>query len=175
MKTLLLALATLVLAAPWAYAQDMTDSYVTLESPTAVVAGATGVEFTFYVYNGSPDFEWTYEVVFTFPSCFTVVEDSGSYLDGGLGWNFVFSAEGHVARFTDGDGGYGEIYDGDGGYFMLRVDVGEDCPSGQSVLHWLQQGDMYGGTPHFVEGTLDFAIAGTATETRTWSSVRSLY
>jgi hypothetical protein len=173
MKKLLTTLAILALFAAPGFAQSMAGGYVNLISPAMVNPGDTGVEFTFYVYNGSVDTEWTADVIFTFPTCFTVT--GGSYDDGGLGWVFIFNAAGNVASFNDGDASYGEIYDGDGGYFSVTVDVGAGCPAGPASVHWFQQGDIWGSDPHFVEGDVDFTIGGTATGESTWSSVKALY
>ncbi len=168
-----LVLLGLLLAAAPGPAQDMSGSEVALVSPSLVNAGDAGVLFTFYVYNGSPDAEWTRTLTFSFPACFTVT--GGSYDDGGLGWVFFFAAAGAVGSFTDGDGGYGEIYDGDGGYFFLTVDVGADCPAGPATVHWLQEGDAWGADPHSIAGDLGFAIAGTATAPTSWSRLKALY
>lgn len=173
MKKVLSTLAILALFSAPVFAQSMAGGYVNLISPTAVNPGDTGVEFEFYVFNGSVDTEWTSDVIFTFPSCFTVT--SGYYDDGGLGWVFIFSAAGNVANFNDGDGGYGEIYDGDGGYFYVTVDVGGGCPVGPATVHWFQQGDIWGSNPHFIEGDVTFTIGGTATDDTTFSSVKALY
>lgn len=173
MKKLLSTLAILALFAAPVFAQSMAGGYVNLISPTTVNPGDTGVMFTFYVYNGSPDTEWTAAVTFTFPTCFTVT--AGSYNDGGLGWVFNFAAAGNVGTFSDGDAGYGEIYDGDGGYFYVTVDVGAGCPAGPATVHWRQDGDIWGADPHFIEGDVTFTIGGTAAETTTLSSVKALY
>jgi len=169
----LAALVLLLRLTTPAIAQDMTGATASLEAPAGVNAGDAGASFEFYVYNGSPDTEWTTAVVFTFPPCFTVT--GGTYDDGGLGWVFTFAAAGNVASFADGDAGYGEIYDGDGGYFHVTVDVGGDCPLGPAAIHWMQQGDNWGGLPHVAEGDMDFMIGGTATESSTWSSLKALF
>ncbi|MBM4118483.1 hypothetical protein FJ251_12255 [bacterium] len=173
MKKLLSTLAILAMFVAPAFAQNMSGGYVNLISPTTVNPGDTGVMFTFYVYNGSPDTEWTKNVIFTFPTCFTVT--AGSYNDGGLGWVFNFVAAGNVGSFLDGDGGWGEIYDGDGGYFYVTVDVGGGCPAGPAQVAWQQDGDVWGSPPHFITGVCDFTIGGTAVEPSTFSSVKALY
>ena len=175
MKKLLSTLAILALFAVPALAQDMTGSYAQLDSPSMVNPGDTGVVFTFYVYCGSPDYEWIRNLPFTFPACFTVTD--GSWDDSGASsvWSFDFAAAGNVAQFLDNDAGYGEVYDGDGGYFYVTVDVGTDCDAGPAMVHYLLEGDDYGNDPHFVEADLDFTIGGTATDDNTWSSVKSLY
>ena len=172
MKRLAAAAVVALCVAP-GLAQDMNGSTVSLIAPSLVNAGDAAVVFQFYVFNGSPDTEWTTELVFTFPACFTAT--AGAYDDGGLGWLFVFTGAGNTASFTDGDAGYGEINDGEGGYFTVTVDVGANCPAGPATVHWLQKGDSWGADPHSNEGDLGFAIAGTATVPTTWSRLKALY
>ena len=175
MKRLLFALAALTLLAAPALAQDMNGSYVTLVGPSSADPGDT-VTFEFYVYNGSPDAEWTTEVRFRFPETFNVLD--GTYDDGGAGWSFDFSTSGdydEYAHFIDGDGGYGEIVDGTGGTFYVTVFINPNTECGPYNLHWKQYGDEWGDPPHWIGGDLPFVMCPVATEAHTLSGVKSLY
>jgi len=178
MRKLFVVLAMLAIALPAVADRDMTGGYVTLVSPDPAIflPGNTYI-CEFYVYNGSPDVEWTVEVWFLFPCCFMV--QSGWYDDLGQGWNFTFNVFGDCqngALFYDNDGGWGEIYDGTGGYFYVEVYVGTDCECGSDVIHWYQEGDIYGSDPHYVEGDIDIQICDqTATQESSWSTIKALY
>jgi len=175
MKKLLTTVALLALFVAPSFAQSLGGSYVNLVSPTTVDPGDTGVVFQFYVWNASTDAEWVTDVVFTFPSCFTVTAGSYTYTGSNPAWTFTFTPSGYIANFNDGDAGYGEIYGGDGGTFFVTVNVGVGCPPGPATVHWSLTGDDWGSPPHFVEGDVEFTIGGTATEVSTWSSVKALY
>ncbi|MCP4549925.1 MAG: hypothetical protein GY835_26000 [bacterium] len=175
MKKLFLILALVAICATPALAdRSMAGGTCVLNSPTTVTPGST-VTFEFDIFNGSADAEWTADVVFTFPACCEVV--SGYYDDsmhaGGL-CAFTFEGAGtNVASFLDGDEGYGEIYGNDHVYFYVEVTV--NCTDGIELIHWFQQGDIYGDEPHFVEGDVEFTVGTTAADISTFSNVKSLY
>ncbi len=178
MKKLILFVAIVAIALPAVAERSMTGGYALLTSPDpAVFIPGTTVTCEFFVYNGSVDVEWTAEVWFLFPCCFNVL--SGWYDDLGQGWTFFFDVFGDCqngALFYDGDGGWGEIYDDTSGYFYVEVYVGEDCECGPDVIHWYQQGDIYGDEPHFVEGFIDIEICDqTGAEESSWSTLKALY
>ncbi|MBN2170405.1 MAG: hypothetical protein JW819_03670 [Candidatus Krumholzibacteriota bacterium] len=176
----ILALAVLAAVAapagaPALAGRSMAGSSVDLIAPDVADPGDQ-VTFAFYVFNGSPDSEWTTDVVITFPGGFTVLD--GSYDDGEASgaWSFAFLGAGtSVAHWADDDEGYGEIADGEGGAFSVAVRIGDDCGCGAVVIHWLQQGDIWGQNPHYIEGDLAFRLCGGTPEDGTWSRVKSLY
>lgn len=175
MNRLLLALATLGLLAGPTAAQDMAGCYVNLVEPLWANPGET-VTFTFYVCNGSADGEGTVEVRLRFPDTFNVL--GGSYDDDGAGWLFDFSTSGEYdqyAHFIDADGAPGEIQPGTGGYFYVTVLVSSNTECGLYNLRWKQYGDEIGEPQHAIGGDLPFVVCPVATESLTFSSVKSMY
>ena len=175
MRKMILVLALVAIAAAPALAdRDMTGGTCDVLSPAFLVPEAVNV-VEFLITNNSPDAEWTTDVIFTFAECFEVT--GGWYTDNGsfTGAVFNFSFAGSVATFLDGDAGYGEIY-GAGDTCLFYVEVIPHCECGDYLVHWFQQGDIYGAEPHFVEGDVTVIVCDvTATQNSTWTSLKSLY
>ena len=60
----------------------------------------------------------------------------------------------------------------------ITIDGGGATLSGadlQPKTGWEQQGDVFGSEPHTISGVMVFTIATTATESSSWSNVKSLY
>jgi len=169
------AMAATAATAATVAGRSMDGGGVELVAPDAARPGDE-TTFTFRVFNGSPDSEWTTDVVITFPDGFTVLD--GSYDDSGASgaWSFAFLGAGtRVAHWADDDGGYGEIAEGESGLFSAGVRIGGGCDCGAVFIHWYQQGDIWGGTPHFIEGDLPFRLCGETQAGGTWSRVKSLF
>lgn len=172
-RALALSCLLLVLALPALAERDMSGCTVELLGPVEVNPGET-VVFELMVCNYSPDNEWTTNVIFTLPDCFTILD--GWWDDYGDNAEFdVVIDPAHVISFLDADGGWGEIYQDYCYPFYVQATVGADCPSGPAEILWEQQGDGFGEEPHSISGAVAFTIGGTATEASSWSSIKSLY
>ena len=174
MRKMILVLALVAIAAAPALAdRSMVGGTCTVLSPAFLVPETVNV-IEFAVLNGSTDTEWTSWVDFTFHDCFEI---TGGWFDAtgisGPG-NFGFSWTGQVATFMDADGGYGEMYGGD--TVLFYVEVIPHCECGDYLVHWFQQGDIWGADPHFVEGDVTVTVCDvTATQDSSWTSLKSLY
>ncbi len=176
MKRILVLLTLLAaVAAPALADRDMTGSWAEIQAPAIANPGDT-VVFKLFVFNGSPDLEWTREVIIYFPENFDVLD--GWYDDLGQDWAFDFSIDGfhgNIAVFTDADGGFGEIYDGTGGEFYAQVYLHENVDCGPIHIDWKQWGDGYGSDPHWIRGELPYVLCVIPTQESSWSTVKSLY
>ncbi len=173
---LLIAVLLIIVLTPFAQAdRSLEGSQVYLDGPWIYQEGDTYiVQMT--VSNGSTDMEWIAEFHIFYPPCLDVL--AGWYEDMGEpeGPQFRFEIYDHACAFIDDNGGWGEIYDGESLIFWMEVFVNMACDEGEEIIHWLLQGDIYGDEPHVVEG--DFIIEileSVATESTTWTQLRSLY
>jgi len=107
---------------------------------------------TLEICNGSVDAEWHVSSTITLPSCLTFQD--ASYDDGGLGYLYAFSGIGSSTLvMTDDDEGYGELHGGECLTLTLRLGNGCVDPT-QLCMDWDFVGDVYGGEPHTVSGSI---------------------
>lgn len=177
MKSLLLVFTLSLLLASSPASANMAGGTVQLIGPGMALPGDE-VTFIFEVRNGSSDGEATSAVHFRFPETFHVLD--GWVDDRGQGWNLAMAPYGlYTERIIfydiDNDFAHGEILPGQVGTFYVRVLVTNNTDCGIYDFSWKQFGDNQGKHQHYVLGTLPYDICGIATETTSFSSIKSLY
>ncbi|MCD4689915.1 hypothetical protein K8S17_00475 [bacterium] len=170
MKQLLIVVCILALAVPALAGRSIEGSYVELVSPTDPMPNTT-YTFTFYVWNNSFDTEWITDVFLAFPDGYVLDAMSMAYDDPNPGlfvWDMV--VEGQIAKWLDGDGGYGELYDQVGTNIYIDVTT-PDVVAGE--IYWELFGDIYGDEPHYVDGSI--LMGFTPVEEATWTGIKAMY
>ncbi|MBM4118485.1 hypothetical protein FJ251_12265 [bacterium] len=177
MRSLLLVLTLSLLLAASQASANMAGGTTQLLGPGTAMPGDE-VTFIFEVRNGSSDGEATSAVQFRFPETFRVLE--GWFDDRGQNWDFAVAPYGLFTERIifydiDNDFAQGEILPGQVGNFYVRVAINPNADCGIYDFHWKQFGDNQGKHLHYVLGTLPYDICGIATETTSFSSIKSLY
>jgi hypothetical protein len=172
MKHLLTVLCVLALALPALAGRSLEGSYVELVSPTDPMPNTT-YTFTFYVWNNSLDVEWVADVWLTFPDGYvlnaaTMAYDNPNPTPSLFVWDMMVA--GQTAQWNDGDGGYGELYDQVGTNIYIDVTT-PAVVTGE--INWELFGDIYGGEPHYVDGSI--LLGFTPVEESTWSGIKAMY
>lgn len=111
-------------------------------------------QFTLFVTNGSPDYDWLDGITLDFPPGATVL--SSTDFVGGSGGPLVSnhaSGDGVLLRWMDLNGGWGNVYGGQTVTATVTV-VFAGWLSGPLELPWTMSGDGYGGHPHDIQGKL---------------------
>ncbi len=170
-----LALVALFVSPVLADGDSMEGSYCELVGPPVGYIGETTVVEVWH-WNGSPDNEWTAQVDLIWPGCVDVLDGWYSYDGANPEPVFDFEAIESMARFTDGDEGFGEIYPDDGCTFFVEIFLTDVCIPTIQTVNYLIVGDIWGDPPHEVEGTFEFPVEdAVASENSTWSAVKGLY
>ena len=177
MKKVLLSLALIALFATPVLADggSIAGSYVELVGPPEGVIGET-VVVEMLAYNASVDAEWIADFIITWPGCVDVLD--GWYVYEGTNTGFIldFEAVESQARFTDGDGGYGELYGDEFVTLFVELTLTEDCVPTTQIINYHLYGDIWGDEPHEVEGTFEWPVTGgVANDNSTWTTVKAMY
>ncbi|MCD4689914.1 hypothetical protein K8S17_00465, partial [bacterium] len=127
----------------------------------------------FTVQNASSDAEWISSVEIHFP---------GGTLNQATMGHEILSAPRPVfnmnvyptvptAVWSDGNGGWGEIYSTES--CDVWVDWTVPVPVVPPIIIWELWGDGYGAEPHYVTGNIDLVV--TPVEEATWTAIKVLY
>lgn len=178
MKKLLATLALIGLLAAPVLARDISGSTVTM---TPVETENDVETLCFEVYNASTDFEWLTDVTISLPTCMTILDTppaSATVLNG-VPFNVIPDFIGYgtsVARWTGYDNYFfGFMPGGCIAQFCITVSINCACDNVYPI-QWDLVGDGIGGTPHALNGNLDFTVlCSTPTEESDWSDIKSLY
>ena len=168
----------ILLLIPLAALADISGSSVEMEEPASQIAGIGElVTFRFKVTNASVDMNWIANIQFSFPACCTVTTMSFDDSEASNDWAFEYVGIGtNVADYLDADGGYGEIPGmGEYGWFEMAVRVGQDCPQGETFIHWRLEGDAWGAAPHDLVDLIPLGIQYVPVEEMSWSTVKTVY
>ncbi|MCK4695343.1 MAG: hypothetical protein KAT74_06260, partial [Candidatus Cloacimonetes bacterium] len=132
--------------------RDLTGSYIVCSTDN-FTPGET-VDWTFTVYNLSPDNEWVTDVNIHFP--YDVTVNSASNFVGGSGGPLVYdgtTGENVLINWHGATGlGYGVLHAGQTAMAVVNVTTTTEF-AGNIVLNYEIVGDGYGSEPHSVTGT----------------------
>ncbi len=140
----------------------------TLVANTSAYAANSTVDWVFTVYNASPDYEWLRNVRISFPA--GVVVNSATGFVGGTGGAMVpdqVSGNGIVIIWTGNDGGWGVVRGGETAVATVNVTILGDL-TGSLSLDYQIDGDVYGGPPHSLNGTI---VMDPASASLGWVSI----
>jgi uncharacterized repeat protein (TIGR01451 family) len=133
--------------------RDMTGSYIVCSTDN-FTPGET-VNWTFTVYNLSPDNEWVTDVYIEFPTGVTV--NSATDFVGGSGGDMFYDETTGEAVEINWHGetglGYGVLHAGQAAMATVNVTTTTEF-AGNIVLNYEIVGDEYGAEPHSVTGTI---------------------
>ena len=133
--------------------RDMTGSYVEC-SAEGFTPGET-TTWTFTVYNGSPDGEWITDVFIGFPA--GVIVNSSTNFVGGTGGdlesNGVTGDGVEINWHGEDSSGWGMVYPDESATAEVNLTISGGF-AGDMVLEWQIDGDVWGGDPHSVNGTM---------------------
>jgi hypothetical protein len=114
----------------------------------------TSLTWTFTLYNGGTDDEWLKHVYLSFPAGITV--NSATNFIGGGGGDMVpdqTSGTGITIHWLGESGGWGVVYPGNSATANVSVSISATY-SGDLVLPWQINGDVYGAEPHELTGMI---------------------
>ncbi len=134
--------------------QDRNITGSTLVANTSLYQANTTVDWVFSVYNASPDYEWLRSVRISFPA--GVVVNSATGFVGGTGGAMVpdqVSGNGIAILWTGNDGGWGVVRGGETAVTTVNVTILGDL-AGSLNMDYQIDGDVYGGQPHSLNGTI---------------------
>ena len=126
----------------------------------------TGVEYAWNlrIYNGGNDNEWIKQVYFTLPQGVELV--AASDFVGGSGGDMVFQGpfgNGVSAHwFGEDASGWGVVHMGETALCNISVIPQQDL-QGDITVEYEVKGEVYGGTPHDVFGSIDMRNLGPVT------------
>ena len=125
------------------------------------------------ICNASTDAEWHVSSSITLPPCVTF--QTVSYDDGGLGYDYAFTGIGtSTLVMTDNDGGYGELRGGE--CMTLTIRIGNGCVEPTRLcMDWDFVGDIYGGEPHTITGSICDDNTPVEIEAFSMDSLKSMY
>jgi hypothetical protein len=121
-----------------------------------------GAPATFHVQltNASPDNEWLSAASLDFPPGVTVTGFSDLAVPAGRRLTADGSTgDGALIAWLDADGGWGNIYPGETATGSIEVEIAAGF-SGDMLLEWTIDGDVYGGAPHSISGSFSLGNAG---------------
>lgn len=127
---------------------------------TEYESGTSGMILHLILYNASIDNEWISGATLDFPSNVTVTT-STNFVGGSGGDLFTNNSTGNGALVSwyDGDGGGGEIYPGESASATVTINISTGF-SGDMVLNWTMQGDIWGSQPHSISGSITLIQSG---------------
>jgi hypothetical protein len=139
----------------------------TFESSISDYLPGQTYDILFTIYNASDDNEWLSEATLDFPVGVTV--NSSTNFDGPSGDLTTDGSTGNGALISwyDANGGYGNIYPGESANSTVNITVDSGF-SGDMVLAWSLQGDIWGSTPHYITGSI------TITQSLSWLSINPI-
>ena len=133
--------------------RDLTGSYIVCSTDN-FTPGET-VDWTFTVYNLSPDNEWVTDVYIEFPTGVTV--NSATDFVGGSGGDMIYDETIGEAVEINWRGvtgmGYGVLHAGQVACATVNITTTTEF-AGNIVLNYEIVGDEYGAEPHSVTGTI---------------------
>ncbi len=140
--------------------RSIEGSALTLDA-TDYLAGNT-MNWTFTVYNGSPDFERLKDIYITFPPTVTVNSATGFV---GGGWGIMIpdqtSGTGITVHWNGQTaGGVGFINDGETAVATINVSV-NPAAAGPIYLSYQLEGDIFGEEPHTLSGSIEINEAAS--------------
>jgi len=149
--------------------RDMTGSYVEC-SAEGFYPGET-TNWTFTVYNASPDGEWITDVFIEFPT--GVIVNSSTDFVGGSGGDLEsngMTGDGiEINWHGEAANGWGFIYPNESAIAEVNVTINSGFV-GDIVLDYQIDGDDWGGDPHSVNGTMTI---GSLAPPITWIALDS--
>jgi hypothetical protein len=139
--------------------RSLADSYVSC-SHEVFCQGDTA-NWTFTVFNGSPDNEWIKQAYMNFPFGVTVTEAS-DMVDQSNDTLFVSGTTGNgviISWFNEDDNGWGMIHGNEYATCNVNAIIDENF-TGDIEIGYQLHGDNYGSEPHMVNGIINLTNLG---------------